>query len=718
MAATLPAKAAEEIGSYNEAISRLQQEQEQALAENEKWIERESGACDYAEEMDRADKEWLRREHKANQQALQLLRQLIPMEMVQGGRMTEKGLADAYVAQARKVAGAECKAVMSLELANELYSNKLLHWACTHKEDIAKANFLVGPTKPCFEGIEKLDVVELRAIAACLPDRFELDSDGKKREWRARFMTKAKAMVARQNGELVAGSWDAKQNARKMVPMPPLGPSERRRDVYFYRKHRDMVTRKREYSRKATTLASKKQRLSQLEESVAANKREYQVILSESRDPAFREQICVETLSRAKKLALEAVKTAESQKRVLGSDIIAMEGTIKSAYYSEEEFSSHFAAVEAYLEQEGKAEAWKKAPGGSGSASGGGDGRVPIRGFFPANPAIAKSERAIVKTFSVEEEAEKRREEMDFLQSSKKSARKQQEQEQEQDKGHGAQTPAHNEAASTAAYASTGGEAETGAAEAEEEEEEEGDDEGCFFKHATSPARGADRDDVSLMGHGAFTDTAPAPAGARKGVSFALAPATPAAARGGPSVLSNLDPAMLATLNNALSASAKKAQARQPTPLGNRDRAGHTPGPNANVKAKANANANSPPREARPSGVSMSTPIRNLSSALGAVEQALSAEKPPGSGAKPVQTKSKLLARLLGQGEGVDGDKENSGGANAMPKAARPPSFLDSIKGAGALRARGGDSAVKPSPARAPTAPSFLDAIKARGKVE
>jgi hypothetical protein len=48
-------------------------------------------------------------------------------------------------------------------------------------QDIALENFLMGDKKQWFLNIEKLDVVELRALALVLPLKFELDGDNKKK---------------------------------------------------------------------------------------------------------------------------------------------------------------------------------------------------------------------------------------------------------------------------------------------------------------------------------------------------------------------------------------------------------------------------------------------------------------------------------------------------------------------------------------------------------
>ena len=92
-----------------------------------------------------------------------------------------------------------------------------------------------------------------------------------------------------------------------------------------------------------------------------------------------------------------------------------------------------------------------------------------------------------------------------------------------------------------------------------------------------------------------------------------------------------------------------------------------------------------------------------------------------------MSTKSKLLARLLGQGESskegseqglAESNKENGGGNGALNSGshgAANPSFLDAIKARGGKASAGGESLLEEvSNVPPPAPPSFLDAIKAR----
>jgi hypothetical protein len=54
-------------------------------------------------------------------------------------------------------------------LVDRLKGRRLLHWVVTHREDIARANFLMGPHKTSFDVLNEYDLPELRAVYAVLP---------------------------------------------------------------------------------------------------------------------------------------------------------------------------------------------------------------------------------------------------------------------------------------------------------------------------------------------------------------------------------------------------------------------------------------------------------------------------------------------------------------------------------------------------------------------
>lgn len=178
---------------------------EEALKAMEKWSKREKETDDYQQVIAEEEASWLLKESAANTSALSLMRSYIPSNIAD---MTVKDLKEAFSHRG---------GLLTLELATELKANRLLQWLVMHPLDIANENFLNGDKKQYFLNLERLDVIELRALVSVLPLRFELDGDGRKAEWRERFMTRAKQIISQQNGDCVKGSWNSAKAARSMV---------------------------------------------------------------------------------------------------------------------------------------------------------------------------------------------------------------------------------------------------------------------------------------------------------------------------------------------------------------------------------------------------------------------------------------------------------------------------------------------------------------------
>ena len=176
-----------------------------ALKGMEKWNKREKETLDYHDVMNEDEIIWLDKESTANNNALLLMRSYIPLLI--------KNMSIDEIKNSVK----EKNGLFTLELLNEIKSNKLLQWTVMHPYDISIDNFLMGENKQYFENFEKLDVVELRALISVIPLKFELDGDGKKADWRDRFMCRAKQIISQDNGDSVKGVWDPITNSRSMV---------------------------------------------------------------------------------------------------------------------------------------------------------------------------------------------------------------------------------------------------------------------------------------------------------------------------------------------------------------------------------------------------------------------------------------------------------------------------------------------------------------------
>ena len=268
--------------TVNSQLSTSRKDADDALCHMEKWAKRELETDDYSSVMREEEQEWFARELQDNTDALMTMRSYIP------SNISDLSIND--LLEAAKSQGG----LLSMELATELKNNKLLHWVVTHIEDITSANFLTGDKKSYFENLESLDVIELRALSLCIPVKFELDNDGKKSEWRNRFMNRVKQIVSQNKREMVKGPWDEKEGKRLMIQLPELTSSLARRPIYFFRTKEQSDLRLKSYDDKSNLLEKKKIFFEKAEVEASDAKREYDTILQEMRDPDFKDQYGIE----------------------------------------------------------------------------------------------------------------------------------------------------------------------------------------------------------------------------------------------------------------------------------------------------------------------------------------------------------------------------------------------------------------------------------------
>eukprot|EP00518_Triparma_eleuthera_P015945 CAMPEP_0197571044 /NCGR_PEP_ID=MMETSP1320-20131121/41752_1 /TAXON_ID=91990 /ORGANISM="Bolidomonas sp., Strain RCC2347" /LENGTH=1853 /DNA_ID=CAMNT_0043133525 /DNA_START=185 /DNA_END=5743 /DNA_ORIENTATION=- len=190
------------------------------------WNERMNTAPERAAEMAKREEAWVAKQQETNLQCLKIMRSYIPMDI-------EK-LSVKQILEKVKAEGGQC----TYALAERLKSKKLLHWIVMHKDDIARENFLVGANVSAFKNLGDYDVVELRAVYACLPATFELDNTpgrvGAKLEWKNGLITKLKEMSAQQAGETVPAGWDPVKEEEKFEKLKPLKPADERNPAYYY----------------------------------------------------------------------------------------------------------------------------------------------------------------------------------------------------------------------------------------------------------------------------------------------------------------------------------------------------------------------------------------------------------------------------------------------------------------------------------------------------
>jgi hypothetical protein len=362
----------------------------ESLAEMEKWSTREKETSQYSIVMAAEDAQWMMDNSDKNMDALEMMRSLIPQ------RVAEMSLKDIqeHIAQ--------LQGLYTPELVAEIKTNKLLHWLVTHTDDIAFSNFLSGEHRQYFVNVEGLDVVELRALRLVIPDKFELDSDGAKAEWRERFVARVKQLVAQENGDMIKGGWDAEMGNRAMVRLPALKDDQSRRQIYFYRTKTQMEKRLKQYDEKDALLLKKEQLLARATAEAADMRQEYDIILEETRDPAMKSLYGAEKLSAAKDCAKRDWTNADKRKNELTMEVARLKKSIQSNPVSREQFVAFMQEQELFLAEQNWAES---------------ETPIQIAGVCDSHPEIKKVERSAAKFMSAEQEAMQRKRELDKMSS-------------------------------------------------------------------------------------------------------------------------------------------------------------------------------------------------------------------------------------------------------------------------------------------------------------
>lgn len=356
-------------------LANTRKKSEDASEDMETWSKREKQAPDYAKKIQEQEALWLEKELQSNTDALRVMRSIIPVNIA------ELSLQD-FMTHVNKSGGS-----YSLELANELRNNALLHWLVTDVDDIKSSNFLQGEKKQFFESLESLDVVELRALCAVLPKKFELDHDGKKKDWRDRFVAKARIMISQSNGETVAAGWNPVLKRRDFKKLPELKVEQKRRAVYFYKKHSECLSKLRTYTSKHEMLQKKQVRLVECENRYKIAKEEFEITLKECRDPlvkaAFASNVDVANkLTYAKEMAKKELNEAEVALKTVKREIDGLNKVIAAFPITKENYEAYLASLEAFI------------LGNYGVDYATSEDVLPIEGVFDPNPVIARVTRA------------------------------------------------------------------------------------------------------------------------------------------------------------------------------------------------------------------------------------------------------------------------------------------------------------------------------------
>mmetsp|Transcript_10617 Transcript_10617/g.19713 ORF Transcript_10617/g.19713 Transcript_10617/m.19713 type:complete len:1963 (-) Transcript_10617:129-6017(-) len=159
------------------AVERLMSGEEDAEAEIEKWDKAIRLNPEYQAEMIEKARKWEEDERPANLECLRQMRRIVPVDV-------------------RQISAATMEAQgLPKKVAQRIWSKKILWFVCTHPDDIGKIHVADLRTKYSYVG---MDIVEMRAVYAALPEAFENDGDGKKKEWRDAFRQKLEEFTVKE----------------------------------------------------------------------------------------------------------------------------------------------------------------------------------------------------------------------------------------------------------------------------------------------------------------------------------------------------------------------------------------------------------------------------------------------------------------------------------------------------------------------------------------
>ncbi|CAM9791976.1 unnamed protein product, partial [Ectocarpus sp. 13 AM-2016] len=184
----------------------------------------------------------------------------------------------------------------------------------------ARSNFLQGAHAHFFTNMDKYDLVEVRAILACLPAKFEVDDDGRKTAWRAELVQRAKGLVAQERGDTVSGGWDPEISARRQVRLPKLSAGQARREEYFYPTAAEVQARVDKLRERQRGLETKQTELAEVRDKLLPEARqEYADVLEDTRHPFNKKTWKPEDLRRAREEAKSEVnRLSKEEKRLEG----------------------------------------------------------------------------------------------------------------------------------------------------------------------------------------------------------------------------------------------------------------------------------------------------------------------------------------------------------------------------------------------------------------
>jgi len=375
------------------------------LGRIEVWRERRTNSPEYPLEMSRQEQEWAEAQITRNNDALNLMRSFIPLDI---GNISVIELLEC---------AQEKGSFFTADLALRLKNKKLLHWLVAHPDDIAVSNFLQGEHAASFTSLESYDIVELRAIYMVLPSEFLLDATGKKMEWRNSFIERLKGLVKQEMGCTVHAGWDPITKKRKEVKLAPLTEKQKRDPVYFYPSVKEMETRIAKIRDQANKIQKKREQLDVILRDIEESRKEVSDICEDARNPALQEIYGAEKLRQLRDASKQKLEGLIRRKKILENEIASAEKASRSVFPGLEHLEKELKSI-----QDCNLDLSLQA-GGEESGEGGGlsprctnnlrsEERISVSGPFDPFPEIHRQELKVVKKLSAEEEVAEREKEM------------------------------------------------------------------------------------------------------------------------------------------------------------------------------------------------------------------------------------------------------------------------------------------------------------------
>ena len=323
----------------------------------ERWRKRENEAPNRQASLAKEEDDWAQREARDNGIALSMMRTLVPPDV---GAETAESLrlraAKTVAAAAKKhkeanadKAGTEKEGavidekkeakkayqmaaawggIYTYELAQRIKTSKLLHWVQAHPEDIATANFLAGAGADSFKNLGDYDIVELRAVYAACPPKFDLDGTGAKAAWRAQLVERLRQLTSRDRGEEISAGWDGANNRRKVTRLPPLEPKHKRHSAYYYPCAAELEARAQKHVDAKKRLEERRLKVEGLEQQLADAKSERDAAFADARSEYLQQRYGKAML---KDLAKEADDSYKRVLSALGNDVSGARADLKRA---------------------------------------------------------------------------------------------------------------------------------------------------------------------------------------------------------------------------------------------------------------------------------------------------------------------------------------------------------------------------------------------------